>query len=75
MDGELRQSGKQMLAPAHGLLDRLAGEVDLGQLRDAEVSLRQLSPAQRLVEAAGREPDGVTLGHVVPPSQCQRPGL
>ncbi len=57
-------------AAGGGLGDHLAGQVDGGQLGDAEVAAGQGPPGQRLVQAASRLPDHVSFGHV--PSVLER---
>ena len=48
------------------LADRRAGQVDGGQLRDAELAPAQRRAGQRGAHPLGGQPDGVSLGHAVP---------
>lgn len=55
---------QHVLAAGNHLGDRVAGQVQGGQFRNAEFPPNKLFPGQCPVHPPGREPHGVTFGHV-----------
>ncbi len=54
---------EEMLAPAEHLVDRVAGEVDGGEARDADVAAGEGLSGQCIAQDGGGVEDGVALGH------------
>jgi hypothetical protein len=57
------QPDEQVLAARHHLGDRAAGQVEGGQLGEAELAAAQRRAGQRGVHPLRGQPDGVSLGH------------
>ena len=63
---------EQVLAPADHLVDHLAGQIDGGKARHADIAAGQRATDQVPAAVCRGVPDGVTLGHGLPQPQPAR---